>query len=361
MSRYLNDGDPRRKKIIIGVVAGAVLIIVVAVILIISSGSSADSTDQTTVSSSTTSTTPTTLPPEPDTDLNPLTGVGVSPDVADRQPISVVIDNLPAARPQSGISKADLVIEVVAEGGITRFMAIFLAGETDIVGPVRSARKYFAEISHTFDAAIAHVGGSPSGLDAIRNLGVDDLDQMSASSYFWRDRSRRAPHNVYSSTDNLRRLMNEKNYTLDKILTPFEFKDDADTEDFGTASEINVEFSRSSYNVVWTHDPETNTYARKMGGVSHIDSAFGEQVTAKNIMVMFTTVNIFDSKGRVNIELDGTGNALVFQDGDVVEGTWHRSSNSQPIEFRDSDDNKIPLNRGNSWLEITEIGNSVDY
>jgi len=360
MSRYLNDGDPRRKKIIISVVAGVVLVII-AVFLILSSGNSNEPEGETSSSSSTSSTTTTTLPPEPDTDPNPLTGVGVSPDVADRQPISVVIDNHPDARPQSGISRADLVVEVVAEGGITRFMAIFLAGETDIVGPVRSAREYFAEISHTFDAAIAHVGGSPSGYDTIRNLGVDDLDQMSAGNYFWRDRSRRAPHNAYSSTADLRRLMDQRNYTLDKILTPFKFKDDADNENFGTASEIRVEFSRSSYNVIWTHDPETNTYARNMGGVSHMDTAFGEQVTAKNIMVMFTTVDTFDAKGRVHIGLDGTGNALVFRDGDVIEGTWHRNSDSQPIEFKDTSGNTIPLNRGNSWLEITETGNSVDY
>jgi hypothetical protein len=135
--------------------------------------------------------------PKPTTVASPLSGVQVSPDLAKRPVTGIMIENSPDARPQSGLQDAGVVYEAIAEGGITRFLALFQDSRPQYIGPVRSLRPYYIDFGWPYQAAIAHVGGSPDALTQIRSGSYRDLDQFFNSGTYSRINSRVAPHNVY--------------------------------------------------------------------------------------------------------------------------------------------------------------------
>src|SRR6185369_4571690 len=149
-------------------------------------------------------------PPAPTTEASKLQGIQVGFDVNKRPVNAVMIENSEFARPQSGLDQAGVVFEAVAEGGITRFLTLFQDTNTAYLGPVRSVRPYYIQWALGFDAAIAHVGGSPEALSAMKSWSVKDLDQFANGSYFQRVNNRDAPHNVYTSTDQLHALESKK-------------------------------------------------------------------------------------------------------------------------------------------------------
>ncbi len=138
-------------------------------------------------------------PPKPTTEPSRLTGVEVAIELNNRPVSGIMIENSPDARPQSGLKDAGIVFEAIAEGGITRFLALYQESQPDYIGPVRSVRPYYLDFLMPFDAPIAHVGGAPQALSDIRSLGVKDLDQFANSGAYQRITTRYAPHNVYTS------------------------------------------------------------------------------------------------------------------------------------------------------------------
>lgn len=303
----------------------------------------------------------TTTVPKPVTRACPLDGVQADPDLIERQPVAVVIENHPAARPQSGLSKADLVYEVVAEGGITRFLAIYLHGEAPRIGPVRSVREYFAELAYSYGAALAHCGGSPSGYETVKSLGVDDLDQFKYESSYERDGSRRAPHNLYSSSQMLRELMESQAFSTPQNIPSFSFKSDAPKSERPAGQIIDVNFSQESYRVKWTYDPKTNTYQRSIRQFVQRDLNNNVPLAARNIAVLTTSIRTVDQKLRVKVDLSSGGRAVVFRDGTAVTGTWTREAGDRPIRLIAEDGTPIELNRGKTWIEIIDSNNRLSY
>src|SRR5690606_30510274 len=123
-------------------------------------------------------------PPKPTTEPSRLTGLQVDPDINKRHVTGVMIENSPDARPQSGLQEADIVFEAIAEAGITRFLALYQDTEPKHIGPIRSARPYYLDFLMPFDAGYAHVGGSPTALQQIRQLKIKDLDQFANSGAY---------------------------------------------------------------------------------------------------------------------------------------------------------------------------------
>lgn len=142
-----------------------------------------------------------------------LMGIKVDPAELNKKIMTVVIENHPDARPQSGLDKASIVYETLAEGGITRFLAVFQENEVAEIGPVRSARIYFLDWVLEYDALFAHIGGNIAALDQIGPLKIQDINQFYNANYFWRDNSRVAPHNVYTTTDKLRAAGEKAKYS----------------------------------------------------------------------------------------------------------------------------------------------------
>ena len=307
----------------------------------------------------------------------------------ERRPLGVMIENHQESRPQSGLSRADIVYEAIAEGGITRFMAVFLCGVSSgevEVGPVRSARTYYLDwMSEYGDSPLyTHVGGAnrPGPADAlgqIRSYGWDsynDLNQFSIGfPAFWRDYERlghpvATEHTMYSTTDKLWEVAAERGLAnkdkegtkWDESFVAWKFVDPSTSS--GQVANISFPFweGMSEYEVSWTFDLDKKTYKRGNGGVSHTDFDNKEQLEAGNIVVMFTTVKgPIDEDKHLLYTTTGTGKALIFKNGEVVEATWSKASRTARTKFIDKKGAEVEFVRGPVWIEVLAPGTKVDY
>jgi len=335
-------------------------------------------------------------PDEPKTEECPLNGELLSKTQKTkwegRRPLGIMIENHKDARPQSGLSSADIVYEAVAEGGITRFLSIFYCKDAPYVGPVRSARIYFIRMLQEYGnyPLYAHVGGAntPGLADAlsyIRDIDwslYNDLNQFAVPfPYFWRDYERLpgsvTEHTVYTSTTKLwqyakdkRDLSNvdDKGKSWNINFTSWKFKDDAKKNERGTKAKIDFGFWNtfaSDYAVTWNYDSIRNTYKRENGGVPHMDKNTSKALETKNVIIMFakeSPANDGYEGGHILYKVTGSGDALVFQDGNAIDTTWNKVDEETRIEFTDSKTEKeIPMVRGQVFIEILPIGNKVNY
>ncbi len=293
-------------------------------------------------------------PPKPTTEASKLTGLQVGFDINKRPVTAVMIENSPDARPQSGLIDAGVVFEAVAEGGITRFLTLFQDTNPGYVGPVRSARPYYIRWMLGYDANYAHAGGSPKALDMIRSLGVRDLDHGANGSTYDRVSSRYAPHNLYTSIDRLLAAGSSRGYNGSSY-TGFARKAEKKVET-PTARAIDIAISSSLYNVHYAYDTAANSYLRSEGGQAHVDEKSGQQIKPKVVIVLVTDKG-FDPDGvHTTYRTNGTGTALVFQDGEVITGTWSKAGDKDPLLFKNSSGADLKLNPGQTW--ITAVGNA---
>ncbi|NBW29048.1 DUF3048 domain-containing protein [bacterium] len=231
-----------------------------------------------------------------------LTGLQVNPLVNKLPITAVMIENSFAARPQSGLSSAGVVFEAVAEGGVTRFMALFQNNDSTSLGPIRSARPYYVSWAMGFDASYVHVGGSPDALSDLNSWGTKNLDQFYNGDYFQRVNFRDAPHNVYC-------------------------------------------------------------YLREESGVAMTDSNTNTQLSPKVVIgiVVPASQGELDASGAyyTDYQYTGTGNAYIYQDGTVTKGTWTKSSNKDQIKFTTLSGQVISLNAGQTWITAVKDDSSV--
>lgn len=319
-----------------------------------------------TSTATTNSSTTTTTPAKPTTVASPLTGEQVSPDAAAKPVVGIMIENLyPDARPQSGLGDAGVVYEALAEGGITRFLAVFQEPVPSIVGPIRSLRPYYLRWGLEYNMPVVHAGGSQPALAEIGPLGMKNIDALAYDgSYFYRATDRLAPHNLYSTSDKIAAVVSKLKFDTAPTFTALPRKKDAPNAT-PTHPKINITFGQdSSYNVEYTFDPNTNTYARAEGGKPQIDRNTNQQIDVKNVVVEFAPTTYKtqpDGKPETDINLIGTGKALVFMDGDVTIGTWSKASNSAQTQILDSTGTPVSFNPGNTWYSVIPVGNSVIY
>lgn len=289
---------------------------------------------------------------------HPLTGALLgAPLAALPHVFGVMIENSADAWPLSGIDEAFLVIEAPVEGDIPRFIAFF--SEEDAVqkiGPVRSARSYYLDWNAEFNGIYAHVGGSPEALGLIANRGVFDLDQFFQSEYYYRDElTRYAPHNVYTTTDDLKQSIIEidKKYHAEApVYDSWIFADGV--SETSALTDITLSW-RKGYDVQWTYNPATNAYDRSQGGKAY---------TANNVVIIETDVGTIpgDDKGRRTIRTLGEGRMKIFQNGhgNDLGGTWKKSSVRDRMRFYDNEGNEMVMNAGKTWIEVTDdLGNVV--
>lgn len=326
---------------------------------------------------------------DPKTETCPLNGALKSKRARDawekRRPLAVMIENHTEARPQSGLTSADIVYEAVAEGGITRFMAMFYCNFSDVqVGPVRSARTYFLDWQREYNNPLyVHVGGAntPGPADALSQIityKINDLNQFSIGfPTFWRDYQRlghsvATEHTMYSTTHKLWDIGSKRGFVAtdsagiswEKGFTPFKFKDE---KAGGSTGAITVNFweSQSDYQVVWTYDAASNTYKRKNGGSDHTDLNNKQQIAPKNIAVQFQKESNANDGYPGNVHLlygtTGSGKALFFMDGNVIEGKWTKQSGVARTKYVDSTGKEIAFNKGQIWIETVPEGSKVTY
>ncbi|CAN5393586.1 hypothetical protein BH10PAT3_BH10PAT3_2340 [soil metagenome] len=299
------------------------------------------------------------IPPAPTTEASKLSGLEV-PIGTNLKPVTaVMIENSPDARPQSGLKDASVIFEAIAEGGITRFNALFQDTSPDYVGPVRSLRPYYIDWFWPFDASIAHVGGAPQALQDIKSLGLKDLDQFYNSGSYDRITSRYAPHNVYTSIARLNSLESGKGFNSANF-TGFARKKEAKATTPNAAS-IDLAISSFYYNVHYAYDATSNAYLRSEGGEAHKDDKSGTQLAPKVVVAIVMPRGIAGDGEHTDYTTTGTGNIFVFQDGTVQEGTWGKTGRQAQWTFADAGGKALAFNPGQTWISMVDSTADVTY
>ena len=287
-----------------------------------------------------------------------LDGVMVDKGKENLLPMAVMIENHVDARPQSGLSRASLVYEAEAEGGITRFLAVFDPGENiEKIGPVRSARPYYIDWANELKALYIHCGGSPEALAKIINERINDLNEFYNAGNFWRDNLRAAPHNVYTSTEKLLNYLEREKIENERpgMATAWKFKEDTDAALRPKASKITVNYKGAPFTVLWSYDNINNEYSRFQGGLKHADTD-GREIRAKNIIIQFVESRIIDEEGRRQVATVGSGKAKICLDGQCREGIWKKKDKKSRTAYFEADGREIEFNSGASWIEVVPIG-----
>lgn len=285
-------------------------------------------------------------PPKP---TSPLTGLETTDEDTKRPVIGVMIENSTFARPQSGFKDAGVVFEAIAEYGITRFLALYQEGNPANIGPVRSARPYYVDWARSFDAAYGHVGGSPDALAKIKAEGIRDLDQFANSGSYHRISQRDAPHNVYTSMQDLRGLTAAKGWANSTFTGFSRTKEKAAAT--VTAEKVDFAISGPTYNVHYDYDKATNSYLRTMGGEPHNDSDSGTRLAPKVVIGMATSYSLMPDGYHSAYATTGSGAVKIFQNGTVTEGTWKREG-TETYKFTDAAGKPIALNPGQTWITV---------
>lgn len=345
----------------------------------------------------------------PKTEACPINGqmfTKAEKDIWDtRRPITAMIENHVDSRPPSGLSRADVVYEAVAEGGITRFLTVFYcdASAEDVrIGPIRSVRVYFIDWAQEYGLPLfVHSGGAnnicstcPGGVkpkgdlapevDAFKKLVTLNWRYAQGNSMdagtnigfpiVWRDYERipgaATEHTFMGSTDKLFEEGTKRGFGYNDAngkpwinsFTSWKFVDGKASAS-PTAKEISFSFwaNKPDYDVKWVYDP-ANVYKRFNGGKEYIDMDTKTQLAASNVIIQFTKEKgPVDKEGHMSYTTTGTGKALIFQNGEAVEGTWSKATQASRTKYFDGSGKEISLVKGKIWVEIVPAGNEVKY
>lgn len=276
--------------------------------------------------------------------------------------VAVMVDNYRQARPQIGLDKADLVYEMMAEGGITRFMALLYSEGAEKIGPVRSARYYFVQLARGYDVPLAHAGGSTDSLKMIADLKIKDLDEIyNSGGYFWRDPGRKMPHNLYSSTDRLLEGAKAKGYAL-VPLPQFPTADgwEGETHPAGKALILDYSTKDYSYLVSWLYNGQK--YERKINQQPHLMED-GAAIEADNIIILKaqTKTVVKDNIPLSEIKITGEGETRYYIEGKVMKGTWKKEKAQTAIGFYDSTGQPMRLKEGKTWVQVIPDWSDLTY
>lgn len=298
--------------------------------------------------------------PEPEPELpytSILTGVGAEEENLIR-PVVVMVENSPNARPQSGLHMADIVYEVLAEGSITRFIAVYQSQSPDLIGPVRSIRPYFIRIGDSLDAIIVHAGWSPEAqrmLTTSRRASMNFL--LADHVYSWRSSERRAPHNLYTSMEKIREGAEKKQYRDEAQEFDLKFVD-ADAELLGeSAKQVKVNYIQG-YNVVYEYDEENEYYSRIMAGEPHLDKETETPLIAHNIIILKTRHQVLDNEGRRAVDVEGPGDGYLVRKGTLQEIRWDGTDGFIRTYVDDEEQALVP---GQTWINIIPTSSSIEY
>lgn len=288
----------------------------------------------------------------------PFTGEEITEEEFGNIPFMAIIENSRAARPQSGLSQADIVYETSAEGGIPRFMAVFHKNSPKEIGPIRSVRPYFIDISKEYDLPFGHCGGSEEALSAIRNESLMSMNEMKYGSYYYRDKSRKAPHNLYTSSKKIRSLVTSKDYKM-----PSEFFMQFDPEywdnsDLPTASKVSIKFS-NYYSTQYEY--KEGNYYKLMDNKPATDRSNNEAIAMKNIIIQITDISLQEDGNHLNIDLVGEGEGYVMSNGKYMKIKWFREDSDSNTVITDENGDSISLTPGKTWWNIIDKKSNIIF
>lgn len=308
--------------------------------------------------------------PVPGGPVNPLTGEAMDEEKIAARPIAIMLNNIKQALPQLGNSQADIIYEVLAEGGITRLLGVYQSVEgVGEIGSVRSSRPYYLELALGLDAIYMHAGGSEAAYANIKNWNVTALDCVRTTAYsgvFWRDQGRikknGLEHSVLTSGEAITehfpdysfRQTHEEGFSL-----PYTYAQDLVLADGEPANTLTVPFSRYKTGV-FRYDEETKKYLVEEYGAPFIDGNTGEQLAFTNVVVIRTGCRTIDDYGRMAVDLSGySGDGIFAVGGKYIPITWEKEDLNSPIVYKTPEGEDVTFAVGNCYVNIIPDTNDV--
>ncbi|MBU1106123.1 MAG: DUF3048 domain-containing protein [Candidatus Riflebacteria bacterium] len=265
------------------------------------------------------------------------------------RPLAVMIENHNRSRPQSGLDQADLVYEMPVEGGITRFMAVYTRSP-GLLGPVRSCREYFIDRALEANALYVHCGSSPTGYAYLSKSGINSVDEIKHSKPFFRDNTRKAPHNLYGTGAGLLDYMSEK-IAMTLPVSP-------KLLNYGSNSITATrpgESVRIRYHGNYTLDVkyENGAYQRYMNDVLHVDRETQKPLRASAVVVQVAAMQVVDKAGRQEISFIGSGEAWILENGKMTAVTWAKKTPRELTSYKDSSGREYLFPKGLPvWVQV---------
>lgn len=290
----------------------------------------------------------------------PFTGMTIETEQIKLRPLAIMIDNMASARPQSGLQSADIVYEMPAEGGITRYMAIYQSQQAEKIGPVRSARSYFIDKAMELNAVYIHCGGSPEALKDIEAFKVDSLNELKGEKNFWRARDRKAPHNLYTSTKLADEVMETKKLKNEKWSSPFLFSSSYLDLDGKTVSKISMNYEHN-YKAGYEYNSTDKRFYRTINGIRLKDKETGVEISTVNIIVEKVKTQVLDKVGRLGLSNTGSGRGYLITGGKLVEIQWEKKDRQAQTKYTDLKGNPIQLNKGNTWIQVLPDYATIEF
>ncbi len=303
---------------------------------------------------------------------HPLTGLPCDEDYSSQKPAAVMLNNLKNALPQQGNGQADIIYELLAEGGITRMLAVYQnPSQLGLIGSVRSARQYYWEIAQGHDAVFIHAGGSPEFYSTRNSRGLFTVDGVqgyyssSQAGMFWRDRDRVAghhydyEHSLLTSGEAITDMLAQEGLEQHSGGYAYEmsFDDDGTPEGGSPAAVITVPFS--SYKTgVFRYDASSGLYRVEEYGEPYIDGNDGSQVKVTNLIVLQTTYVVQDNEGRVKVDLS-SGSGWFACGGRMVPIHWEKGSANEQFRYFNEDGSPLVLGRGTTYVCVIPTSRSV--
>lgn len=274
------------------------------------------------------------------------------------RPLAVMIENHNKSRPQTGLDQADMVYEMPVEGGITRFMAIFNKLPENL-GPVRSCREYFIDRAIEVDALYVHCGASPLGYAYISKRGIKSIDEIKNAPPFYRDDTRKAPHNLYSKGPSLYEYMSER-VPMRLKDQPVMFKKIGDVKP-GTEAGQSIKIKYHG-NYTLEINYEDGAYQRYMNNELHIDRITQKPLRAQTVVVQVAAMKTVDKIGRQEISFIGSGTAWIMDRGLMTKVTWHKETPRSLTSYRDMSGNEygfsgdLPV-----WVQVVSPAHKIYF
>lgn len=306
--------------------------------------------------------------------INPLTGETVDKDISNARPYCVMINNHPDARPSAGLSQAAMVYEVVVEGGITRLMAVFNDIDGITLGSLRSCRPYYLSLAQAYDAIYVHAGGSEDGYADIKNLGIDDIDGVRAhrageANCYYRDSYRKSlgvniEHTLFADGSMLAKFAAD-NFTLTHA-KDFDtsyglvFSPEAATQCDKAAKQIRVNYS-GWYSSVLKYDASKSCYNLFMSDKEYIDdvetgnTSDDKSIDFTNVIIINVPTKTYDSYGRQQMEVTGSGDGYFFCGGNYVAIKWQRADRADTFHYTLADGTPLALGVGKTYVGIADF------
>lgn len=282
----------------------------------------------------------------------PLTGNKTDEsDAIETRPVAVVVNNHPKARPQSGLNEADLIYELLAEGDVTRFLAIYQSGKPEAIGPVRSARDYFIELAEGYDALFVAHGWSPKAKEMLQSGSIDNINGISYDgTLFNRASNRKAPHNSYISYENIEKGAEMNDYAMEQKTEPLSFLSESEIKEIKgeQAEKVTVHYG-NRYSATYEYSQSDESYTRYNDHEQTVDYETNEPIALDNIFIVEANHRVVDDDGRREIDLSSGGHAILLQKGLVQHIKWENKDGRIVPKLADGQAGFV---HGRTWIHI---------